>query len=258
MKYVKLEPPGTWCLYEALFQMLRGIPGHRFLEVGCGAGSTSLKLLEKGYTGTGIDFSPAAIEEASQKLAPYIQDGKYQLQQANLLEGPSPDNNFDFAMSFFVMEHVENDTDFLKALKSRVRSGGYVIISVPGRKDKWGIEDETAGHYRRYDRQDLVDVIENAGLAHPEVWSLGVPVSNIIFGLSNRAIKNSPEDKKRRLSKEDQTKSSGVRNIPYKTVFPPFFKAILNPVALQPAFIMQRCFYKSGMGLTMLARAQCI
>lgn len=36
MKFVKIDPPGTWCLNEALLEILRGIEGTRFLEVGCG------------------------------------------------------------------------------------------------------------------------------------------------------------------------------------------------------------------------------
>lgn len=256
MKYVKLEPPGTWCLYEALFEMLRRVEGHRFLEVGCGGGDISLKLLERGYSGVGLDFSPIAIAEAQKKLMPYIQQGKYRLYEADLLDNTVLDNDFDIAMSFFVMEHMEDDVGFLQHLKSKIRPGGHVIIGVPSRKDKWSIEDETAGHYRRYNRADLFKVMERAGLKNPEVRSLAVPVSNIIFSLSNLAIKRSKEKEKLDLSHEAQTKSSGVRYIPYKTVFPPFFKIFLNRVALQPVFVMQRLFYHTGMGLTMLARAQ--
>jgi SAM-dependent methyltransferase len=257
MKFIKLDPPGTWCLYETLFEVLNSVEGRRFLEVGCGGGDISLKLLQKGYTGTGIDFSPVSIKEASTKLKPYIDSAKYHLYQGDFMQDPPLEKDYDFAMSFFVMEHNADDVGFLKTMKSRVRPGGNVIISVPGRKDKWSIEDDTAGHIRRYDRDDLIKVMEQAGLVNPQVWSLAVPVSNIIFGLSNLAINKSAENEKRRLSREEQTKSSGVRDIPFKTIFPPFFKICLNRVALQPVFFTQRFFYKSGMGLTLLARAQC-
>ena len=257
MKLVKMDPPGTWCFCEAFFEMLRGIEGRHFLEVGCGAGDISLRLLELGYTGIGLDFSPIATAAASRKLMPYIEHGKWKLIEANLLDNPPLDNGFAIVMSFFVMEHVQDDLAFLKILKSYARPGGHVAIAVPGRKDKWSLEDETARHFRRYNRQDLLKVAEKAGLIDPEVWSVAVPISNIVFGLSKLSIRRSQEKEKLNLSQEDQTKTSGVRDIPFKTVFPPFFKIFLNRVTLWPFFIIQRFFYHTGLGLTMLVKARC-
>ena len=195
MRFVKLDPPGTWCFHEALFEMLRGIEGHLFLEVGCGAGDTSHKLLERGYNGVGIDFSPTAIEQASRKLMPFIEEGRYNLIEANFLDNPPLSNDFNIVMSLFVMEHVQDDVGFLRLLKSKVRPGGHIIISVPGRKDKWSLEDETTGHLRRYDREDLFKVFEQAGISKPTVWSIAVPIANILFSLSNLTIAHSRERK---------------------------------------------------------------
>ena len=194
MKFVRIDPPGTWCLNEALFEMLRGIEGRRFLEVGCGAGDISLALLERGhFCGVGLDFSPIAIEQASRKLTPFIEVRRYKLIEANFLDNPPLSNDFDIAISLFVMEHVQDDVSFLRFLKSKVRPGGHIIVSVPGRKDKWSLEDETVGHLRRYDREDIFQVFEEAGISNPTVWSLAVPTANILFSLSNLTIAHSRE-----------------------------------------------------------------
>lgn len=256
MRFVKIDPPGSWCLNEALFEMLRRIEGRRFLEVGCGAGGVSLRLLEHGYTGTGIDFSLLAIEQASRQLKPFITKGKYRIIEADLLDRPALGKDFDIVIGLLIMEHIQDDTAFLEILKSYLRPGGHIIISVPGRKDKWSLEDETVGHIRRYDRQDLFDVFEKVGFINPEVWSIAVPAANILFGLSNLTITHSKETDKIDLLLKNQTKTSGVREIPFKTVFPPFFKIVLNRVTLWPLFVMQRLFYHTDLGLTMLARAQ--
>jgi 2-polyprenyl-3-methyl-5-hydroxy-6-metoxy-1,4-benzoquinol methylase len=150
-----MDPPGTWCLNEALFEMLCGIEGRRFLEVGCGAGDVSLKLLERGYEGIGLDFSSLAIEAASQKLKPYIASGKYKLIQADLLDKPTLGKDFDIVIGLLIMEHVQDDAGFLETLKSHLRPGGHIIITVPGRRDRWSLEDDTVGHLRRYERKDL-------------------------------------------------------------------------------------------------------
>jgi hypothetical protein len=78
----------------------------------------------------------------------------------------------------------------------------------------------------------------------------------MIFSLSKLAVRSSGEKNKKGLPTQDQSVSSGVRDIPFKTVFPPFFKIVLNRVALWPCLAMQRIFYHTGLGLVMLAKAQ--
>ena len=51
----------------------------------------------------------------------------------------------------------------------------------------------------------------------------------------------------------EQTELSGIREIPFKTVFPAWFRLILNRVTLYPLFILQRLFYRTNLGLTLLA-----
>jgi hypothetical protein len=58
---------------------------------------------------------------------------------------------------------------------------------------------------------------------------------------------------RRQLSKIDQTKMSGIREIPLKTVFPSWFSIVLNRTALYPLLVMQRLFYRTNLGLTMVA-----
>jgi SAM-dependent methyltransferase len=236
--------------------MLQSIEGRRFLEVGCGAGDISQKLLKRGYTGVGIDFSASAIQQAATKLQPFITEGKYRLVEGDLFEKPDIKDDFDIVIGLLIMEHIQDALGFLKLLKSHARPGAHVVLSVPGRKDKWSLEDETTGHLRRYNSDELIEVVTRAGLVNPEVWSIAVPVSNILFFLSKIAVRFSQEAEKLELSQADQTKASGVREIPFKTVFPGFFKIILNRFTLWPLFAIQRFFFHTDLGLTMLVKAQ--
>jgi len=160
---------------------------------------------------------------------------------------------FDVGLSMMVMEHVKNHVGFLKRIVDFVEPGGHVIVAVPGRRDRWGIEDKTVGHLRRYDRNDLVETFVSAGLTDVTVWSVAVPVANLLFHFSNFFIRNSSEMDKLAQPARKQTETSGVRDIPWKTAFPPSFKLILNRVTLFPLFVIQRLFYGSNLGLTMIA-----
>jgi SAM-dependent methyltransferase len=256
MRLARIDPPGTWCLNEALFEILRPLGRAHFLEVGCGAGDLSQRLLERGFTGVGLDFSSDALSQASERLKHHVEAGRYRLVRSDLLGRPPLGRTFDLAMALFVIEHVEQDVAFLEILRSYVRPGGYVVLGVPGRKDLWSIEDETVGHLRRYERADLQKVMEAAGLVEPEIRSIAVPLANWLFAASNLAIRLSGDRGQGAASPRQQTEQSGIREIPFKTLFPPSFRVILNRVTLSPFFAVQRLFYRTGLGVTLLAKAR--
>jgi len=260
MKFIKIDPPGTFCFNEAVLEMIQKKMGdlpHNvyFIEVGCGGGGLSKLICKKGYLGAGIDFSKRAIEIARQNLDELIKAGEYRLIYANFMkkrELEELSHQADLAFSMMVMEHIKDESLFLANLTHLVKAGGYCLLAVPGRKDSWGYEDETVGHLRRYDRDDLRRVMEQAGLTQVEVWSVGVPVMNLLYSIGNFLIKRSDDSKKLGWSSRKQTEASGVREVPFKTVFPSFFKLILNRATLYPLFVLQRLFYNTNLGLTML------
>ena len=253
MKLVKIDPPGSWCQYEAVLEMISHAGGKTFLEVGCGPGSLSSRLCANGWQGVGIDFSPTAIAEAKINLDEYIQNGRYRLVQGDIFDLDLGEEKFDVGLSMMVMEHVTNHVGFVRRIVDFIKPGGHVIIGVPGRRDRWGIEDETVGHLRRYDRGDLKETLVSAGLSDVTVWSVAVPTANLLFHFGNFFIRNSSEVDKVKQSAREQTETSGVREIPWKTVFPSSFKLILNRTTLYPLFVLQRLFYNSNLGLTMIA-----
>lgn len=253
MDLIKIDPPGSWCQYEAVMQMIDHAGGKTFLEVGCGPGSLSLRLCQKGWHGLGIDFSAAAIAEARINLREYLQSGRYRLMPGDIFDVDLGDEKFDVGLSMMVMEHVTDQVGFVRSIVKYINPGGHVIVGVPGRRDRWGIEDETVGHLRRYDRGDLKEALVSAGLTDVTVWSVAVPTANLLFHFGNFFIRNSPEINKVNQSAREQTETSGVREIPWKTVFPSWFKLILNRTTLYPLFVLQRLFYNSNLGLTMIA-----
>jgi SAM-dependent methyltransferase len=256
MKFVRIDPPGSWCSYEAVMEMLRATGGKTFLEVGCGPGDLSLKLCKEGWQGLGIDFSAQAIQQAKANLSEYLESSRYRLVEGDISDLDSNGEKFDVGLSMMVMEHVEDDVGFLRKLVDSIKPGGHVIIAVPGRRNRWGIEDETVGHLRRYDRNDLTDAFLSAGLTEVTVWSVAVPAANLLFHLSNFFVRNSSEIDKLNQPAREQTRTSGIREIPWKTAFPSSFKLILNRFTLYPLFVLQRLFYQSSLGLTMIARGK--
>lgn len=255
MKFVKIDPPGTFCTQEALRDALKERRGQTFLDVGCGGGDLSKLLCDAGLSGVGFDFSERAIEVARTVMAPYIEKGQYRLQLGDVHELP-PDFKVDLAISYMVMEHVEDDVGFIQKIAQFVKPGGNIVLAVPGRRDRWSLEDETVGHLRRYDRADLDAVLCKAGLNQVSVWSVGVPTINMLFNVSLWMVKRSGEAAKVGQSQREQTETSGIRAIPWKTVFPSWVRIILNRTTLYPLFVIQRIFYRTGLGVVMMGRGR--
>jgi SAM-dependent methyltransferase len=253
MPWIFLDPPGELCQIQAVCDCLARPLPRTFLEAGCGGGSLSRELCRRGLRGVGVDPSSEAIAVAGAALAPDLSDGRYRL-IAGELEGLDPAiGPFDLAVSMMTIEHLADDVGFVRLLANYVRPGGQVIVGVPGRPELWSCEDDLAGHLRRYTRQDLARVLTAAGVEGIEVRSVAVPIANLLRAASNWLVRRSAGTDELRHDQRTRTLHSGVRRVPLKTVFPAPFRLLLNRHAMAPGFVLQRAFYKSDLGLTLLA-----
>lgn len=64
---------------------------------------------------------------------------------------------------FDVLEHIENQHDFLRQVHTTVAKEGLLFVTVPAMSWLWSIDDVSAGHYRRYDLAQVRHVMQEAG-----------------------------------------------------------------------------------------------
>jgi SAM-dependent methyltransferase len=139
------------------------LPPGRVLDVGCGAGALLAELLRRGHDAAGCDASPEMVGMCRRYL------GASGWPEADVRVGgvddlPS-DGRFDVAVALDVIEHIEDDVGALRCMRAAVCPGGRIIVSVPAISRLYGPKDVAIGHYRRYDRKDLVKAVEAAGLS---------------------------------------------------------------------------------------------
>lgn len=129
----------------------------RILEIGCGRGTVVKYLRSKGDDCWGCDLA---------SVKPVDDAGDFCLYGIDFSE-----INTEFRMSIEtvllldVIEHIENDTFFLKRVKGAFPNLKNLLLTVPARKELWSNYDEYNGHYRRYDMESLTNVVREGGLS---------------------------------------------------------------------------------------------
>ena len=76
-----------------------------------------------------------------------------------------PDAEFDALLLLDVIEHVEDDREFLSGLVAdRLRRGGIALVSVPAWPRLFSAHDVALSHHRRYSPAQARAVIQQSGL----------------------------------------------------------------------------------------------
>ncbi|MFM0011362.1 class I SAM-dependent methyltransferase [Paraburkholderia sediminicola] len=248
-------PPGTLLQLMYLRERLSQLPAGRFIEVGPGAGHTSALLLSLGWQGEAYDLEQSTVETLQRRFAREIESGKYRVVHGDWLAS-SQSVQSDLVISCMVMEHFDDEAQqrFLSFTRSVLKPAGVMISIVPGSPDHWGIEDDIAGHVRRYTRDSAVDLFTRAGWVVRHTAGLTFPISNILLPLSNFLVRRS-EARKLSLSMLERTKQSGIRDVPMKTTFPRFLGLFLNERAMYPLHVLQKWKCTSDAALVLYIEA---
>jgi SAM-dependent methyltransferase len=85
---------------------------------------------------------------------------------------------FDSIVMVNVLEHIEDDGAALRKLREALRPGGRIILYVPAFMLLYSKFDREIGHYRRYKKAGLVELLRASGLRPIDaryVNSIGAP-----------------------------------------------------------------------------------
>jgi ubiquinone/menaquinone biosynthesis C-methylase UbiE len=115
----------AWYEKPAMLRLLGDVAGRRVLDAGCGSGSTSLALVERGADVSGFDVSTAMIEIARRNLP------ATDLRVHDLAEPlPWDDDTFDIAVASLVLHYLEDWSKPLAELHRVLSWGAQLLVSV--------------------------------------------------------------------------------------------------------------------------------
>ena len=135
------------------------------LDVGCGTGMMSETMTRSGYDVTAMDSSEEIVrcarERGTRSICSRVED----------LDSP---NTFDCVLALDLLEHVEDDHDALLRMERSLKRDGCLIVTVPAHPSLYGPKDRRIGHYRRYSRERLSEMLGSLSFSSVQItyWNL--------------------------------------------------------------------------------------
>lgn len=102
-----------------------GVQGKKVLELGIGDASLTKRLFEQGAVVDGLEFDPVYIELAK----PYC--NKIISGDLDKVETLEIDGDYDIIVAADILEHLVNPEYVLSKLKTHLKKGGLLVVSLP-------------------------------------------------------------------------------------------------------------------------------
>ena len=152
-------------------------------EVGCGDGDFLLFFENYNIPILGIDISKESVSIAKEKVtSPHVE---IEVQDVVGLR-----RRFDVVFALNVLEHVKHDDESISNLS---KIADWLLITVPAHKRLYSKFDRNVGHVRRYNRQELMSLLEKHDFKVRQVYSIGSVLFHIYANLFYRDKKLSVE-----------------------------------------------------------------
>ena len=147
----------------------------KYAEIGCGTGLLQDQLERNmGISVDGFDLDLEALKRNISRHSPLF--------VYNIFEKlPKLKSAYDGLFLFDVLEHLDQDKDFLESCLYHLKPGGRIYINVPSREELRSKYDVLVGHVRRYTLPDLVSLAESCGLVVQQKTYWGMPLYPVLI-----------------------------------------------------------------------------
>jgi SAM-dependent methyltransferase len=232
----------AWLRYAAIERLLDQCKLRTVLEIGVGQGSVGVRLAVR-YEYTGIELDDISILTARARFE------HYGLDSSRLLNGGLDQvdgQRFDLVCAFEVLEHLEDDRGALAEWRRFVAPGGALLVSVPAGPSRFGAADEKAGHFRRYSRAGMEELLLASGFTDIQILNYGFPAGYVLEGGRNVLARR---ELRKAKTQWERTLASG------RWLQPAGWMAPLTRWGAAPLSLLQRPFMKRDLGTGLVALA---
>ncbi len=142
------------------------------LEIGAGIGNLSKHFLQyKPLYLTDID--KGLVKQLKKRFA---KEKNVFAEQLDITKKPlkKHENFFSSVYAINVLEHIDDDMKALSHIKKILKKEGKVLLLVPAKKSAYTRLDKELGHYRRYEKAELVAKLEKAGFTIEKIYFFNI------------------------------------------------------------------------------------
>ncbi|MBL4711664.1 MAG: class I SAM-dependent methyltransferase [Gammaproteobacteria bacterium] len=125
-------------------------------DIGGGNGFVSLGLAKSGFDVVLVEPGAAGATNAKQR-------GLSNVICATTNTAKFKPQSLPAVGLFDVIEHIEDDVNFLKSVRAIMKTNARLYVTVPSYRFLWSAEDIAAGHFRRYNLNAISKVLQSAG-----------------------------------------------------------------------------------------------
>jgi 2-polyprenyl-3-methyl-5-hydroxy-6-metoxy-1,4-benzoquinol methylase len=158
-----------------LFRNLKRFIGKRVLEIGGGIGNMTQFMISRQLV-VSTDVTDYNISKLKSRFKNKKNFFAVKTDISKTLEINSLKKfSFDTVVCINVLEHIKNDLDALKNMRSLLDRKGRLVLLVPAFSALYGTIDRADHHYRRYDKKTAIKKIKKAGFRIIKVYYMNVP-----------------------------------------------------------------------------------
>lgn len=163
------------------------------LDIGCGSGSVTRQLANLSEHVHAVDISEKAIDVSRDNLkdCPNVTFEVVDLFACPPEERRHLEGRFDLVVLPEILEHLGDDRGALRMVGELLLPGGCVVATVPADPRQWGIDDDLAGHKRRYTKEELHVKFEEVGFEIKSLVNWGFPFTRALVGVERRLMASS-------------------------------------------------------------------
>jgi glycosyltransferase involved in cell wall biosynthesis len=151
-----------------LWEQIAPHTGQRILEVGAGIGTMTRAFLDREFVLV-TDINSRYLKRLRVTFANHPHVVVHAMDLNASLPSWLTEHRLDTVICLNVLEHIQHDEAVLRHFFHLLPSGGRVVLIVPALRGLYGEIDEAIGHYRRYEKPEIVEKLKQAGFALEEV-----------------------------------------------------------------------------------------
>ena len=161
----------------------------KILEVGCGIGNFTQTLTHYGQVWA-IDINKNYIKQTQMLVRKKASVGFGDIEKGEYF---FKNERFDSIVCVNVLEHIQNDNQAIKNLSKLLKTEGTLILLIPAYSFLFGEIDRSIGHFRRYEKKDIVNKLTAQGFKITKIRPLNL-LGAIGWFISGKILKNKTVD----------------------------------------------------------------